>query len=149
MDEITIKMLRLAAQGFRCSQIIIILGLEIKGESNPSLVKAMAGLAGGCGSGKGSCGALTGGSCLLALFLGKGTAAEEASDLLLPMLEELVEWFESEVGEKCGGLDCNSIRHTQANGADCPGCSAITRAVYDKCLALLTRTDIDLRGPNQ
>jgi hypothetical protein len=66
-------MLELANQGYLCSQIIIILGLEARGETNPSLVKAVGGLSMGCGEGSCTCGVLTGGCCLLALFAGKGS----------------------------------------------------------------------------
>jgi hypothetical protein len=50
MDDTLIRMMQLGQQGYTCSQIIMLLGLEVRAESNPGLVRAMAGLAYGCGS---------------------------------------------------------------------------------------------------
>lgn len=69
MDDTMIRMLQLGHKGYSCSQIILLLGLELRGETNSGLVRAMGGLAYGCGSGRASCGALSGGCCLLALYL--------------------------------------------------------------------------------
>lgn len=60
MDDYQIQMLRLAAAGYACSQIIIHLGLDARGEENPDLVRSMAGLAYGCGGGQATCGAIVG-----------------------------------------------------------------------------------------
>ena len=65
MDEM-LKMLELSGQGFHCSQILLFLGLEAQGKSNPDLIRAMSGLAGGVGFCGDTCGALTGGACLIA-----------------------------------------------------------------------------------
>ncbi len=75
-----IQMMRLAQKGYTCSQILILLALEARGEQNSALVRAAAGLAYGCGTGKGSCGVLTGGSCVIALFAGKGSDEEQESE---------------------------------------------------------------------
>jgi hypothetical protein len=82
MDDAMIRMMRLAQKGYTCSQILILLALEARAEENPSLVRAAAGLAYGCGTGKGSCGVLTGGSCVIALFAGKGSDEEQESEKL-------------------------------------------------------------------
>ena len=93
MDEYALEMLNLARQGFYCSQIVVLLGLEVRGEENPALVRALAGLSYGGGGGRGSCGAFTGACCLLGLFAGRGRAEEEESPHLMLMLEELSDWF--------------------------------------------------------
>ena len=56
MDDTMIRMMRLAQKGYTCSQILILLALEARGEQNPSLVRAAAGLAYGCGTGRGAAG---------------------------------------------------------------------------------------------
>ena len=43
MDDLTIRMLQLAHQGYACSQVMILLALEACGRSNPDLVRCMAG----------------------------------------------------------------------------------------------------------
>ncbi|MBZ0309444.1 MAG: C-GCAxxG-C-C family protein, partial [Anaerolineae bacterium] len=66
------RMKKLKEQGFFCSQIIMILGLELQGKENPDLVRAMHGLAGGLGFTGETCGALTGGSSVLGVYAGRG-----------------------------------------------------------------------------
>ena len=64
MDDLD-QLMNLRKQGFFCSQILILQGLEMMGKSNPDLVRAMHGLAGGLGFSGELCGALTGGASLL------------------------------------------------------------------------------------
>ena len=58
MDEME-RVKELKQQGFYCSQIILIQGLELLGKSNPDLVRSMHGLAHGMGYSGEVCGALT------------------------------------------------------------------------------------------
>ena len=50
------RIAELGSQGMYCSQILLTLGLDLRGEDNPELVKSMAGLAGGLGFTGGTCG---------------------------------------------------------------------------------------------
>ena len=59
------RVMELSQYGYFCSQIMAILMLEMTGEENPGLVRAMGGLNGGVGYSQGCCGCMTGGSCLL------------------------------------------------------------------------------------
>ena len=93
-----IRMIQLSQQGFHCSQILLIMGLEAQGKNNVDLVKSMAGLAGGLGFSGDVCGTLTGGACLLGLYAGKGDPREEEDERLNLMIGELVEWFANEYG---------------------------------------------------
>ena len=53
MSDESLRMMELSLEGFGCSQITLILGLEAQGKSNPELVRAISGLHGGLGfSGK-------------------------------------------------------------------------------------------------
>ena len=90
MNEATLRMITLAGQGFFCSQILLSMGLEAQGKSNPDLIRAMAGLAGGLGFTGDTCGALTGGACLLSLYAGKGLPEEQEDEKLNLMISELV-----------------------------------------------------------
>ena len=98
MDDIQFRMLELSQKGYYCSQILIALFLEAQGKQDPDLVRAMAGLALGAGSSSGTCGALEGGACAIALYVGKGQDSEEQTEQLWLMLAELWEWFENDVG---------------------------------------------------
>lgn len=111
------RMFELATQGFCCSQIILILGLDEQGKENPDLIKAMNGLCGGMGRSGKTCGALTGGVCLIGLACGKGTPLESGHPKINVMIYELMEWFE----ETYGSLDCEEILdHSLDEGNEYP-----------------------------
>lgn len=90
------KMFKLANCGYCCSQILIIMYLESNEIENVPLVKAMAGLCAGVGGTGKTCGIVTGGTCLLGLYAGKGLAIDVRDDNLKKMIQEFVQWFEEE-----------------------------------------------------
>jgi hypothetical protein len=143
MDDYQIQMLRLAAAGYACSQIIIHLGLDARGEENPDLVRSMAGLAYGCGGGQATCGALTGGCCLLALYAGKGSDAETESDRLPLMLNALTDWFAAQVGDQYGGTICATITGEDGPAAARHRCGAIVGDTFAKAMEILTTHGFD------
>lgn len=143
MDDYQIQMLRLAANGYSCGQIIVQLGLEARGEKNPALVRAMAGLAYGCGGGRASCGALTGGCCLIGLYAGKGRDPETESDRLMLMLGELSDWFETQVGGRYGGIICETITGEDGPAAARRRCGAIVGDTFVKAMEILAAHGID------
>lgn len=136
MTSEMLRMIELARQGFQCSQILLILGLEAQGKSDADLIRAMNGLAGGLGFSGEVCGALTGGACLLGLYAGRGNPDEEEDPKLNLMITELVEWFSSEFGELYGGIRCGAILDNEpANQKTrCPG---LVAGVYEKAKGLL------------
>jgi C_GCAxxG_C_C family probable redox protein len=138
-----LKMLELTGQGFHCSQILLSLGLEAQGKSNPDLIRAVSGLAGGVGFCGDTCGALTGGACLIALYAGRGTPEEEDHPRLNLMINELVEWFTAEFSECYGGIHCREIlAEDPANRTvRCPG---IVTKTYQKVKSLLLENGFDL-----
>lgn len=129
------KLFKLAAQGYCCSQILVLLGLEAQGKENPDLVRAMEGLCGGMGRTGNTCGALTGGVCLLSLYSGRGSAEEPRSSQLNPMVNELVMWFE----ETYNTLNCSEILDVSLdNGTEYPvKCGRIVMSVYNKVMEIL------------
>lgn len=137
MDDTMFRMLQLAHKGYSCSQILILLALEARGEQNPSLVRAAAGLAYGCGTGKGSCGILSGGSCVLGLFAGKGSDEEQESEKLMLMLQELSEWFSEHVGGQYGGIECQAIVGEEGMAAARQRCGSILAETYAKVMEIL------------
>ena len=91
------RILELSGYGYFCSQILAILMLEVTGEENPGLVKAMGGLNGGVGYSQGCCGCMTGGACLISWFTGKGQrTGRYTSQHNKPALAEFTQWFEEE-----------------------------------------------------
>jgi hypothetical protein len=143
MDNTLIHMMQLGRQGYTCSQIIILLGLKTLGESNPDLVRAMGGLAYGCGSGSCTCGTLTAGCCLLALYTGKGKAEETPSDRLTLMLQELNDWFRENTGCTGGEMSCKAIVGEAGPAASRRRCGTIVAETYEKVMEILAANDID------
>jgi hypothetical protein len=143
MDDTMIRMLQLAHKGYSCSQILILLALEARGEQNHALVRAAAGLAYGCGAGKGSCGVLSGGSCVLALFAGKGSDEEQESERFMVMLQELSDWFSERVGGQYGGIECQAIVGDEGPDAARQRCGAILAETYNKVINILISNGFD------
>ena len=112
MNDDSIRILRLAGQGFCCSQILMQLALEDMGRDNAGLIRAMGGLCEGMGQGE-ICGVATGAACVLSLYAGKGTAEEDALPVLPAMLADFWAWFQGR-GTTWGGIRCEDI--TLASG---------------------------------
>ncbi|OAT85773.1 DVU_1555 family C-GCAxxG-C-C protein [Desulfotomaculum copahuensis] len=147
MNDELLRMLELYRQGFNCSQILLILGLEALGKSNPDLVRTMTGLGGGLGFSGKTCGALTGGVCLLGLYAGRGTPEEAEHDRFLLMVEELVQWFEAENCRDYGGINCAQILGDElANKTVTPRCGNIVISTYGKVKEILMANGIDPAG---
>lgn len=143
VNDETFRMITLAGQGFYCSQILLALALEAQGKENPDLIRAMAGLAGGLGFTGDTCGALTGGACVLALYAGKGLPEESEDEKLNLMISDLVDWFTEEFGKRHGGIRCETILgdDPRSRSAKCP---SLTIGTYEKVKALLMEYGFEL-----
>lgn len=108
-DDIVMRMIELAEKNYNCSQIMMILALDQEGRQSPDLVRAMSGLGDGCGFFKETCGIMTAAASILSWYAGKGADDETESEKLLPMLQELGDWFEQEVSDKYQGTRCKEI----------------------------------------
>jgi C_GCAxxG_C_C family probable redox protein len=102
------RVAELALKGYKCSHILIQIGLDAQGKTNPELLRAMSGLANGMSDGL-TCGALTGGCCLIGLYAGMDGEGHDEHGRLPLMLEEYTEWFREEFGRSYGGTDCAQI----------------------------------------
>lgn len=142
MSVDSFRLFKLATQGFCCSQIMILLGLEDEGRpENPDLIRAMQGLCGGMGRSGGTCGALTGGVCLLGLAAGKGTPIEQGSPELGKMIGELLQWFD----ENYSCRDCAGILDTTLDegGAYPVKCGNIVSSTYMKVREILDQMVVE------
>ncbi len=144
MDDLD-RMRELKQQGFFCSQILMTLGLELQGKENPDLVRAMNGLAGGLGFTGETCGALTGGACLLGVYAGKGQPDEEEDLKLNFMIEDLVKWFKAGYGQEYGGIRCEEILggKMQFQATRCP---TMVAGTLQKVKELLVENGFELAG---
>jgi hypothetical protein len=127
MINATKEIRRLGAEGYCCSQIMVKLGLDAKGDENPELLDAVAGLCGGLHSGM-CCGILTGAACLLSLYDKNNAAAT--------MIPNLVEWFYATYTPSCGGISCDDIiDNNPMNKVE--RCPSMMVETFEKCRELL------------
>ena len=131
------RILELSRQGFFCSQILMIMGMEAEGKDNPDLVRAVGGLNEGTGFSGDLCGCLTGGCCLLSYYLGKGEVEELEDEKYRKTLSDFAAWFREKTSGEYGGAKCAEI-----TGGDpgkrleyCPGLIAET---FEKCAEMLS-----------
>jgi C_GCAxxG_C_C family probable redox protein len=146
MDDDLMRMQELKQQGFYCSQILIILGLELQGKDNPDLVRAAHGLAGGLGFSGELCGALSGGATLLGLYAGKGQPEDAENPRLDFMVMDLVKWFKQEYLPLYGSIRCEDILNGDAKNKTVR-CPLLVASTFQKVKDLLVENGFDLSGP--
>lgn len=142
MNDEQFRILELAQKGYYCSQIVMQLALDLKEKNDADLVRAMSGLAFGVGCGTGTCGALTGTACMIALYSGKGSDEEEEHPAKELMLAELAEWFQKHIGDKYGGIVCEKIAGENLDHRD--RCGSIVVECFDKAREILLERGFDL-----
>ncbi len=143
-DDLT-RITELLQQGFCCSQVLVLMGLEAQGKENPDLIRAMHGLCGGIGSAQETCGSLTGAACLLGLYAGRGQLTEAPNWQLGRMLDELADWFKEQVGQCYGGIRCADI--LAGDPANQPlRCPGIVVDTWQKAKDLLIDSGYELDG---
>ncbi|WP_263771986.1 DVU_1555 family C-GCAxxG-C-C protein [Propionivibrio soli] len=144
MNNDDFRVAELTLKGYKCSHILVQIGLDALGKDNPELLRAMSGLATGLGCGL-TCGALTGGCCLIGMYAGMDGARQGEHEKLPRMLEEYVDWFREDCEQRFGGSDCAQI--TGANPMQraerCPG--LILECVH-KAREVLEANGFDLDG---
>lgn len=126
--------MRLHAQGYCCSQIIVALALEATGDENPELINAMRGLCKGLHSGL-VCGTLSSGACLLSMFDPRAAEAD--------LIPRLVEWFDATFTGAYCGIDCKTILGDDPMNK-LERCPNIMVQTYDKCRELLSEIGVSI-----
>ncbi len=149
MNDIETELLRLSAQGYCCSQILILLALRLQHRENPDLVRAVSGLCNGVGQGAGTCGVLTGAACVLGLYAGKGIDADSADDRLPLMLAELSDWFQQSACPGCPGIRCEDILGGPAQAPDLSRCGRLIAQAWNQILEILSAHGIDPMEPKE
>lgn len=122
MSNENFRVAELALKGYKCSHILVQIGLDAQEKNNPDLLRAMSGLASGMGNGL-TCGVLTGGCCLIGMYAGTDNDGHDENSRLPLMLEEYVEWFREEAVQRFGGIDCETIVQgdPRLRNERCPG----------------------------
>ena len=146
MDQTQMMLLELGSKNYSCAQILLIGGLRLTGNDNPDLVRAMGGLAEGMGFGS-TCGAFTGGACLIGLYTGKGHDDEFPLENSALIMEEYTSWFretfcKANPATSCDGFlgldDANAPRLMQP-----ARCGAMIGQVWERVISLLAENGID------
>lgn len=144
MSQYLLDILPLAARGYCCSQILGLLALTAQGRENPDLVRALGGLCHGMGQCGGTCGVLTGGACVLSLYLGKGADDETVSDKSDLAISEFYEWF-GERTTQFGGTACADILGECPDGKpDMSRCAELLSDAWGRILSILAAQDVDM-----
>ncbi len=143
MNDLPQRMLQLRMEGFCCTQIMLILGLETQGKGNTQLVRAAQGLCYGVSTGEEVCGALSGAVCLLSLYTGKGTKDEQVDERFLPMAKELALWFRQTHGEKAGSARCSDILDVLGAQPGGSACGRIVATTFAKAMDILEAHGLD------
>lgn len=140
MNDTILRLVKLKGMGYCCSQMMMILALEQQGKINQDLIKSLGGLCFGIyGTGE-ACGALTGGSCLISLYAGKGSDEETASGKYITMIRELSDWFHGMADEEFGGIRCDAILN---KFPDKSMCAQIVADTYQKSMDILHENGFD------
>jgi hypothetical protein len=126
MIDVEMLVMEAVRDRYCCAQIIMAVGLEVKGMTNPDLIRVMRGLCYGI-YGRNICGALSGAACMLYLF------HEQYAAVLVP---ELFSWFES----KYGGVNCRDLI---GNGLrNSPKCLDLVTQTCEYCFELLEQNGL-------
>lgn len=149
MHPLMMELLPLARQGWCCSQLLLVLMLQLRDEENPGLLRAAQGLCHGIGQSDGPCGLLTGGACALALVTGKGAVEESAHSMFTPLLNDYATWFYARTasygGHSCGCVAAGLGAAVQAGHSPDPvACGDLLAECWEKIVELLQSYDLEI-----
>jgi hypothetical protein len=147
MKEYDFDILRLAGQGYCCSQIVLQLALELQEKENADLIRSVSALCHGFPRTQGTCGALTGAACLLGYYAGKGRPNEEEHERLPLMLTELAEWFELFCSSRHHDTSCNEI--VGEGKPDSTVCGSLISDCYGRAMTILVENGFDPAGSDE
>ncbi|EPR41252.1 C_GCAxxG_C_C family protein [Desulfovibrio sp. X2] len=149
MSEYMMDILPLAGRGYCCSQILGLLALGAQGRENADLIRALGGLCHGMGQCGATCGVLTGGACVLSLYLGKGADDETASERADLAVSEFYDWF-GERTAQYGGMTCADILGECPEGKpDVSRCGELLSDAWGQLLAILAEQGVDPSVPRE
>ena len=147
MSDTLSDILPLAGQGYCCSQILVKLALDAQGIEDPITLRAVSGLCNGLGKSGACCGILTGGCCVLGLYVGKGSDTEMAEDKADLLYAEFVEWFRSRVVPDYGDVTCDAI--LKGGPPDVTLCGNLLGDTWEYLLNLLVENGFDPSAPRE
>jgi hypothetical protein len=129
-----IQILKLKAQGYCCSQIMVCMVLDLMDKENRNLVDFAGGLCMGGGMEEGPCGILTAGMCILALY------AKKDKDRLALMQESFLSFFRTAAPKGIGCRQITGDRFPELNPATC---GPLLAAAYSQMISILAENGFD------
>lgn len=134
--ELRDRILDLLGEGYHCSQIMMILSLDMREREEPFTIRALGALGGGMYARR-TCGTLTGGVAMLSSYFTREEGEPEPEGYK-ELAKELVEWFESDNGS----IDCRDIVEFDWEEI-MKTCPALLERTFLKCLEILEENTID------
>jgi hypothetical protein len=135
------RMLQLSTEGLACAQIMMQLVLDAEEKQDFDLIRSLGALNNGLRDGGLTCGALTGGACVISYYAGQGEAAEPADPDYVAMIQELQAWFSAEMGGRFGGITCPALLDNGAR-SKMEVCPELVEATFNKALEILDEHDL-------
>lgn len=143
-NDALMDILPLAARGYCCSQILGLLALAAQGRENPDLVRALGGLCHGVAESGGACGILTGGACVLSLYVGRGTDAETPHERAALVLTSFADWFTERATKAYGGSTCAAILGEGVTKPDMNRCGVLLAEAWAMLVSILAENGLDI-----
>ncbi|MDR3641158.1 MAG: C-GCAxxG-C-C family protein [Humidesulfovibrio sp.] len=144
MDEALMDILPLAARGYCCSQIMGLLALTAQGREDADLVRALGGLCRGVAESGGSCGILTGGACVLSLYVGRGADNETPHERAALVLSSFADWFIERTNREYGGSTCTAILGEGVTKPDMSRCGNLLAEAWTRLVGILAENGLDV-----
>ncbi len=141
-ETVVRQLLDLAEQKYNCSQIMVLLTIPDDENGRSVLVKALAGLANGCGFFKETCGVFTAATCILSWYA-EEKAQTDRKNLYLLMQEEFFAWFRQEIDARFKGSRCEDIVGDElGTEAGRKVCGRLILKSYAKIVDILTENQL-------
>nr|WP_320016354.1 DV_1555 family C-GCAxxG-C-C protein [uncultured Desulfobacter sp.] len=132
MDNIEI--LKLKSKGYCCSQIMVQLVLDLADLENRELVNFSRGLCMGSKLETGTCGILTAGLCILAMY------APQDPDLRASMQNDFKAFFTTAASK---GIQCRQIAGVHYPNLNPETCPALLAQAHEALMNILTEHEMD------
>lgn len=134
MDDI--KILKLKNQGYCCSQIMVLMILELMDRQNDDLVNFSRGLCMGGGMESGPCGILTAGIAIFAMYAKKG------DERLTLMQDSFITFFQI-AAQKGQSVACKDIAGSFYPASNPDICSTLLISSYSQIITTLVENGFD------
>lgn len=143
-NDVLMDILPLAARGYCCSQIMGLLALAAQGREDADLVRALGGLCHGVAESGGACGIMTGGACVLSMYVGRGKDSETPHERAALVLSSFADWFTERATSQYGGNTCAAILGEGVTKPDMSRCGSLLAEAWTMLVGILAENGLDV-----